>query len=420
MANLYPITLGDNASKMISAVFLLLMALSSLVMIEPSPFDVVSLLLFVVVLLLGVRMPRKLLRPLFFAGLFLLGNIISFADVEDFSAAFRYMAISGFLFVIFTLVASLIYFNPEKMLNSFWRGYIIAAIVASLIGVLAFADLIPNAEEFLRNDRAKGFFKDPNVYGPYLIAPFLYLTLKTFKLSGLNKLLTGLLAIIIFAGLAASFSRGAIGNLVFATLLLITIQIAFTNSLKQFIRKSLALLLLLAAAVVLLGVIVANSSGRLDYLIQERTKLVQTYDAAEGGRFDTQHKTLIHGLGDPIGLGPGEEVLEFGIEPHNVYLYILTENGWLGFLGFTGFIFSTIILGIKRLRMGEPVSDEFLIAFVVVVSTAVQSLLIDTIHWRHFFFLQGVVWGIALYELRLRNSIPADSFPHLKQPVALR
>lgn len=420
MANLYPITLGDNATKMISAGFLLLMSLSSLVMIEPSPFDVVSLLLFVVVLLLGIRMPRMLLRPLFFAGLFLLGNIISFADVEDFSAAFRYMAISGFLFVIFTLVASLIYFNPEKMLKSFWRGYIIAAIVASVIGVLAFADIIPNAEEFLRNDRAKGFFKDPNVYGPYLIAPFLYLALKTFKLSGLSKLLTGLLATIIFAGLAASFSRGAIGNLVFATFLLITIQIAFTTSLKQFIRKSLSLLLLLAATVVLLAVIIANSSGRLDYLIQERTKLVQTYDAAEGGRFDTQHKTLIYGLGDPIGLGPGEEVLEFGIEPHNVYLYILTENGWLGLFGFAGFIFSTIFLGIKRLRMGEPVSDEFLIAFVVVVSTTVQSLLIDTIHWRHFFFLQGVVWGIALYELRVRNALPAGSFAHVKQPVAIR
>jgi O-antigen ligase len=213
-------------------------------------------------------------------------------------------------------------------------------------------------------------------------------------------------------GFLVGFSRGAIGNLAIAALIFFALKFSLKPTLTLFVKYVVYGSIMLLASVVF--IIAALQTEKVGSMLEERAKLVQSYDTGSGGRFDIQKKTLVQGLSDPLGLGPGEEVLEFGIEPHNVYLYILSENGWLGLIGFSAFILAGIRIGITCLNRCRDISDEFLIIFTVTLATALQSLLIDSIHWRHLFVLNGVLWGFSLNALRsvaLQTGYQKDSDP---------
>ncbi len=397
MSQTYPLGTAFDIGRFVPTMMLILLASSSIVVIEPAPFDLLTLLFLALLIPMGLRIPAGMGLVLFYSGLFILGNILSFTDVENFSAAFRYMAVSIFLFVIFLLIACMVYYDPDKVMPAFWKGYVFAALLAALSGILAYFDLIPNADAFLKFGRAKGLFKDPNVYAPFLIAPMFYLAASFIENQGRRKLLALLGFLMLALGILVGFSRGAIGNLAVAAILFLTIKFSLKPSMELLTRYivygSGVLLLTLALLVA------ALQTDKVSSMLSERAKLVQSYDVdASSGRFTVQKKNLIHGLTDPLGLGPGEEVLEYFIEPHNVYLYVLAENGWIGFIGFTAFILSGIRLGASWIRQNHDVSDEYLIIYAVTVATAVQSLLIDSIHWRHLFILNGVLWGLTLAQ----------------------
>ncbi len=55
------------------------------------------------------------------------------------------------------------------------RAYILAALIATAAGYIGFFHLLPGSDIFLTNDRVSATFKDPNVYGPFLIFPLLLL-----------------------------------------------------------------------------------------------------------------------------------------------------------------------------------------------------------------------------------------------------
>ena len=401
--NTLPLDHSIDLGRYLPLVMFTLMASSSIVVIEPAPFDLLTVLFLGILVPMGLRIPAGMGMVLFYAGLFILGNILSFTDVENFPAALRYMAITIFMFAIFLLTACLVYHDPERVMPAFWKGYLFAALLASLTGVLAYFDFIPDAEAFLKFGRAKGLFKDPNVYAPFLIAPLFYLAARFIADTGWKKLSAMAGFTVLVLGTLVGFSRGAIGNLVLAALIFLTIKFAVKPSLQLFVRYVVygSGILLLTVAL-LIG---ALQTDKVSSMLAERAKLVQSYDVESGsGRFVVQKKNLIHGLSDPLGLGPGEEVLEYFIEPHNVYLYILAENGWLGFFGFVAFIVSGIRLGISWILSHHDVSDEYLIIFAVTTSTALQSLLIDSIHWRHLFVLNGVLWGLTLAQRRRESA----------------
>ena len=55
------------------------------------------------------------------------------------------------------------------------RAYVLAALIATAAGYVGFFHLLPGADIFLDNGRVSATFKDPNVYGPFLIFPILWL-----------------------------------------------------------------------------------------------------------------------------------------------------------------------------------------------------------------------------------------------------
>ncbi len=414
MTAIDPVTASDPLARKLPLLLLILMISAAFVVVEPSPFDVLALLMVVVAALAGLRIPHGLAFPVMLAILFLLANLVSFVEVRDFAKASRYAAISAYMFIIWGLFVALFYHDAERMFRAFWRGYLIAALVTALIGIAAFLHLLPDGELFLKHGRAKGLFKDPNVYGPFLVPVVLYAGTKLFSSRHWRKLFYAISLAVLLTGLLLGFSRAAWGNMIVATLILMTTRLVVTRSLRLLVSY-------LVAAGVTIGLLLIGITALLQIptvagMMEQRATLIQSYDVGETGRFGTQKRALLLGLEKPLGTGPGEVNDEFARYPHNVYLLTLVENGWLGMVSFTAFLLLQITIGFHYLRsishrpVSNSVDEGILIVFAVLLTTTMQSLFIDTLHWRHLFFLLGVLMG-SIYWARSM---------HKKTGVAIR
>jgi hypothetical protein len=73
---------------------------------------------------------------------------------------------------------------------------------------------------------------------------------------------------------------------------------------------------------------------------------------------------------------------------------VLSENGFVGLISFVAFIL--ICLG-RGLIMGWKTRDEywqkiFFVASACILGHIVNSGVVDTLHWRHFWLLLALPW----------------------------
>ncbi len=70
---------------------------------------------------------------------------------------------------------------------------------------------MPGAEMFTKFERAAGAFQDPNVFGPFLALPGIYLLYLVLTGNPAKMMLYAVPLLIVVAGIFLSFSRGAWG-----------------------------------------------------------------------------------------------------------------------------------------------------------------------------------------------------------------
>ena len=106
----------------------------------------------------------------------------------------------------------------------------------------------------------------------------------------------------------------------------------------------------------------------------------------------------------PIGIGPSMTREVFGLEPHNMYLQLLTEAGWIGGLAFIGFV-GLIVVGMAgATRAASPLQDQALIVFSALCGLLTQTPFIDATHWRHLWLLFALAAGLTIAIRRERRS----------------
>jgi O-antigen ligase len=130
-------------------------------------------------------------------------------------------------------------------------------------------------------------------------------------------------------------------------------------------------------------------------LLQERASLVQSYDAGPTGRFGRQAQGFLLALDQPWGIGAKQfSKFYFDEDPHNTYLNALVSYGWIGFFAY----FSFILISLFRLFQIVIERPELRSISIPVFSTfsvlCLLGFIIDTDHWRHFFLLAGLSWGL--------------------------
>jgi O-antigen ligase len=122
----------------------------------------------------------------------------------------------------------------------------------------------------------------------------------------------------------------------------------------------------------------------------------QNYDEGETGRFGRQGYAMELALENPWGIGPQEfRNLRIREEPHNSYVNVIHVYGWGGGLAFILLIGTTLWRGISFVVKNSP-NRLLLIPLVsVFVPLAGEAAIIDLDHWRHFFLVAGLIWGVT-------------------------
>jgi hypothetical protein len=390
-----------KAESLLIGLLALSMLVSCVVVFEPAPYEFCMLLVAGALVLTGLRIDVRLVPLIVIIGAWAAASAFAVIQVaHDFSAV-TYLLITIYLAITSLIFACVMLRNTEERLAVIVRWYVTSAVIAALLGITGYLDLFPGAAEMMTvAGRATGGFKDPNVFGPFLIFPMLYLV-QVFIYRGFRPL-PMLALMIILTGIFFSFSRGAWGHTVASLLTMLTLMfIASPTVAFRFRLISLTVVALIGVAL-LLAVLLSIPS--IQAMFFERANLLNYYDAGEHGRFGNQAAGLIQIFGLPLGLGPKQFLIVFGNDPHNVYLAALYAYGWVGGAMYYAFVLSTLIVGLRGVFIRSPWQPVLIAVYGTYVGEVAEGFIIDTDHWRHYFLLAGLLWGLTIAALRRREA----------------
>jgi O-antigen ligase len=94
---------------------------------------------------------------------------------------------------------------------------------------------------------------------------------------------------------------------------------------------------------------------------------------------------------------------------HHLYLRVAAENGILGVLGWLLFLFTTLWTCLGGVARRGPFRDLYVVCLAILAGIMVNSLVIDSLHWRHFFLFLAIPVGLDRYERwRARSAVSID------------
>jgi hypothetical protein len=405
------------AQRLLNITLFVTVALSSIAFIEPSPHDALMFVLLATCVAARVSFDRRLVPLLILTVVWLLGGLLTLVQVGDQENTIQYAGTSVYLGTAGIMFACLFCEGDLTRLGILRRSYLLAALIATLAGYLGFFHLVPGSQIFLDNERVSATFKDPNVYGPFLIFPLLLLIVG-FMTRGIR--IGGLIIVAaLLGGLFLSFSRGA--WLHFALSLAVAVALLFAVSPSQRMRNRIVLLTAGAGVVVALLVIALSSIESVRDMLLVRAQAIQPYDVGPGGRFWFQQLALTQILEHPNGLGPFEFARIFGGQQHDVYMQGFLVYGWLGGAAYMTLVLVTLVIGIRAVLISTPWQYYLLAAYAAFVGEVAEGFVVDTDHWRHFFLLLGLIWGLTVATInscRRRNYVIVAEADRAPLPVA--
>jgi O-antigen ligase len=371
--------------------------LSGFVIDEPAPYDLYMTGLIAVWALFGLRISRAASPLLVLLIVMNIGGLIAMTQMADLMETPLYLSVSLFLAFTAVFFAAVTEARPE-LYRLIFLAYVCSAVLTSLAGIAGYFHIVPGTEIFTKYDRAAGVFQDPNVFGPFLALPGIYLLylLLTGPVSRMPLLAAPLL--IIVAGIFLSFSRGAWGLFAVAAILLTGALFLQSRSglfrLRIVVMTIAAVVLLIAALLVLLQI-----PGVAD-MLSNRAHLAQDYDSERLGRFDRYGIGFLLALEKPLGIGPLVFGQIYGEDTHDIWLKMLMDYGWLGFASYVTLTVWTVAAGFRLLLRDRPWQPYVLCAYVVYLGHIGLGTVIDTDHWRHVYMLFGLIWGGIALEYR--------------------
>ena len=374
------------------------------VFVEPSPYEVAFLLALGVFAAFGLRVHRGLAPLAAALGLYVAGGLASLVAWTDDGDSLRFASITVYVAATCMFWAAAVLEDPAERLAIVRRAYVAAAIVTGIAGILGFFGVAGLGELFSRYGRAKGFFKDMNVFGPFL-APALVWKAQDLALGRGRPRDVPVVAILAFA-LFLSFSRGAWGSTALSFALLI--GLTATTAPDAASRRRALLLAFGAAAAVVVLLAIALAVPPIRDMLAQRAELVQNYDAGATGRFGGQVRSIPKLLLLPFGFGPHRfHAFMFGEDPHEVFLNAFASDGWLGGAAYLALVVSTVVVGARSVLREGPLRNEAVGLFACLFPQLAQGFQIDTDHWRHLLMLIGLTWGVACHGAARRGTKPA-------------
>lgn len=366
-----------------------------LVLFEPSPYE----LTFLAVLPLAFVAGMGLYRSTF--GLFaILIGFTPFALIACFQVRFNpvgdallFSIVTIFLLLTAYFIANYVAEQTERRMRLVMRAYTAVALISAIVGTLAYLGLMPGADIFLRYGRAKAAFNDPNVFGPFLVLPAMYALQRLLLAPGRSAIIAGGIYMVLFVGVFVSFSRAAWGHFALSSLIVLVLCFWLEAAARDKVR--IIIMSLLGAALLVVALAGLLSIPQVASLFEQRAA-GQNYDSGETGRFGRQGYAFELALDHPLGIGPHEfRNLRIIEEPHNVYVTVLHVYGWGGGAFYYLLVILTLWRGIAALTRPSPYRLMMIPLVATFAMLVGESAIIDTDHWRHYFLLVGLIWGIS-------------------------
>lgn len=367
---------------------------SGVVLIEPSPYEISTLLAVIVFAVTGLRLRAVFLVLAAMLAVINIGYSISAANLMSDRVVVIWVLTSWYMAVTAVFFALALADDTAGRLSALSSGYLCGALVASLAGIAGYFNLIPGAYDLLTfGSRARGTFKDPNVLGAFLIFPAL-LALQGIIVGNLGKALRSALAFSIIAFcIFLAFSRAAWGMLA-GTAMFMTAML-FLTAPTQARRARIVVLSGAMVAVAAMALVVLLSMESIAGLFEERASLSQGYDSGRFGRFGRHVLGAAMALDTPLGIGPLQFSRFFPEDTHNSFLNAFMSGGWLSGVVYPALIATTVAIGFGPMMRRTPWQGAYIALFAAFLGTVAESFIIDTDHWRHFFLMLGVIWGVA-------------------------
>jgi hypothetical protein len=389
------------------------------VFIEPSPYELVGLATVFLFVLTGLAL-RPALTPLLLLLILLnVGYGIAVVQVVDQSKAVTWVLISIFLAITAVFYAAMLGTNTQARLRWLLRGYMAAALTASFIAIAAYFHLFGGlSDTFLLYERARATFNDPNVLGAFLVLPGLLLFQRILVGRPSAVIGNSLLLLLLLGGLFLSFSRAAWGQLAFCALLVMILSFITAGSARE--RFRIIVIAIFGVVVSALLIAALLSFGKIADLFKERASFEQAYDLGHFGRFGRYVLGAQLGLERPLGIGPLQFSHFFPEDAHNTFLNSFMSGGWLSGFAYLTLTLITIVIGLRFVLVPTPWRQTYQAVYAAFLGVAAESAIIDIDHWRHYFLILGVLWGLTVMSRAFRLGAYTESGPDIAaSPTAL-
>jgi hypothetical protein len=376
-------------------------ASGAIVFIEPSPYEFAILVSIVMFAASGLRITPALIVPIALLIGIEIGYTIGASDLLDDPIILNWLLTSWYMAITAMFFALVALNDTGDRIEALAKGYLVGGLIAALAGIAGYFNLVPGGGDLLTYaGRARGTFKDPNVLGAFLIFPATYALQRVieghFWSAVRNGLAFGIIALAIFL----AFSRAAWGTLAGASALMIALT--FITAPTQQRRLRIIVLAALAGVALVAAIAVLLSVDQIDALFKERASLSQPYDSGRFGRFGRHLLGAAMALDYPTGIGPLQFRRFFPEDTHNSFLNAFMSGGWISGILYPALVFITAAYGLRNAFVRTPWQRTYIVIVSTLIVTLLESFIIDTDHWRHYFMLIGLTWGAAIASSRLR------------------
>jgi O-antigen ligase len=259
-----------------------------------------------------------------------------------------------------------------------------------VLGTLALFLTFPGSTTLNANGyRAEALFKDPNVFGPFLVSAAVIVLDERLRpgLFARRTILSSLCLVALAAGILFAYSRAAWINLVVAAMVLTLLRARGRGGGRRLLRVAMFTIVAVVVAVALV-----DATGSAGFLAQRANS--QGYDT---DRFNAQRTGVKLALDHPVGIGPGQFEVRVPLAAHSLYVRTLAEQGIGGLVVMLALVGGTLGLAARNAARGYDLYGLSSAALLAAwCGTLVNSVVVDTLHWRHLWLLAALIWACAM------------------------
>src|SRR5665213_2776271 len=408
--SLPPATSAPGVLALQRALVWLVGASGAIVFIEPSPYELSTLIATVVFLATGLRL-RLAFMPIFLLLILLnVGYSIGAIPFFDHSEIVNWIATSWYMAVTVMLFAMVLADDTAARLDMLRRGLVVGAMIASLSAIAGYFHLVPGGDDLLTlYDRARGTFKDPNVLGAFLILPAL-LVLQSVVSDRFGKAFRNALAFGIMAlAILLAFSRAAWGGLILTAAFMLALMVLTSPSPAQ--RSRIVVMAIAAVIIVAVLLAVLLSFDSVSEMFKQRASFDQSYDEGRFGRFGRHILGAQMALDLPFGIGPLQFHNYFPEDTHNSYLNAFMSGGWISGVCYPALVFITVLTGFRYIFVRVPWQRTYLAIFAAFLGTVGEAFVIDTDHSLHFWMMLRAISGLFAAAQSYKAAARPDQAP---------